>query len=37
MSVGIFIELSIDGNVNTVTRSIFVTTAAAKTIAVNTG
>jgi hypothetical protein len=36
MSVGIFIELSIDGNVNTVTRSIFVTTAA-KTVAVNTG
>ena len=35
-SGGIFIELSIAGNVNTVTRTIFVTTAA-KTVPVNRG
>jgi hypothetical protein len=35
MSGDIFMELSIAGNVNTVTRSIFATTAA-KSIPVNT-
>jgi hypothetical protein len=36
MSGDIFMDLSIAGDVNTVTRSIFATTTTAKSIPVNT-